>query len=78
MVKSLMRGRKAKRTAYLTKEINKSHDKQSSHMSVNKRSETDLKRSKKEQSETDLRTIKERVIGNRSKNNQRKNDQKPI
>ena len=33
--------RKVKRTAYLTKEINRSHDKQSNHMTINKRSETD-------------------------------------
>ena len=86
-----MRERKAKRTAYLTKETNRSHDKRSSHMSINKRSETDLRtikertignrskeRSKKEQLETDLRTIRKRTIGNRSKNDQRKSDQKSI
>ena len=66
-----MRGRKAKHTAYLTKEINKSHDQRSGHMSINKRSETDP------------RTIKERMIGNRSKKeqsetDQRKNNRKPI
>ena len=59
-------GRKAKRTAYLTKEINKSHDKRSGHMSINKRSETDPKRSKEE------------AIGNQSKNDQRKSNRKPI
>ena len=36
-------GRKAKRTAYLTKGINKSHDQRSGHMSITKRSETDRK-----------------------------------
>ena len=59
-------GRKAKHTAYLTKEINKSHDKQSSHMLINK------------QLETDQRTIIEQTIGNQSKNNHRKNDWKLI
>ena len=34
-------GRKAKRTAYLTKEINRSHDKRLNHMIINKQSETD-------------------------------------
>ena len=48
-------GRKAKHTAYLTKRINKSPDQQLSHMNINKRSETDL------------RTIIEQLIGNRSK-----------
>ena len=32
----MMRGRKAKCTAYLTKEINESHDKRSSHERINK------------------------------------------
>ena len=54
-------GRKAKRTAYLTKGINKSHDQRSGHVNVNKRSETDLRTiKKKERSETDLRTIKKK------------------
>ena len=44
--------RKAKHTAYLTKGINKSHDQRSSHMSINK------------QSETDQTTTTERTIGN--------------
>ena len=43
---------KQKRTTYLTKGINESHDLRSNHMIINKRSETDL------------RTIKERPIGN--------------
>ena len=49
--------RKVKRTAYLTNEINKSQDKQSNHMIINK------------QLETDQRAIMERTIGNQSKNN---------
>ena len=64
--KELDEGRKAKRTAYLTKRTNKSPDEQSNHMTINKRSETDL------------RTIKERSIENRSKINQGKTNRKPI
>ena len=61
-----MGGRKAKCTAYLTKRINRSHDKQSNHLTINKRSETNQ------------RTIIECMIGNRLKNNYRMYDQKPI
>ena len=59
-------GKKSKMHCLFNQETNKSHDQRSSHMSVNKRSETDL------------RTIKERTIGNRFKNDQRKVDWKPI
>ena len=69
-------GRKAKNTAYLTKGINRSHDERSNHMiiegTIENRSKNDRKPIK-ERSETDQRTI-----GNRSKNNHRKNNQKPI
>ena len=57
---------KAKRTRYLTKRIDKSHDERSDHMIINKRSKTDL------------RTIMEQLIRNRSKNNHRTTDRKPI
>ena len=60
------RKRKAKRNIYLTKGINESPDKQSNHMTINK------------QSETDLRTITERSIGNQSKNDQKKINRKPM
>ena len=57
-------GRKAKRTAYLTKKIRLSHDARSNHMIVNQRSETDLRI--------------EQTIGNRSNNDHRTNNRKPI
>ena len=60
-------GRKAKRTAYLTKRINKSPDQQSGHMNIKQRSETDLEP-----------MIIKRLIGNRSKNDHRTTDRKPI
>ena len=59
-------GRKAKRTAYLTKKINKSHDQRSNHMTVK---QTIGNRSKK---------IMERLIENRSKNDHGTTDRKPI
>ena len=54
MVGDWMWGRKAKRTAYLTKGINKSHDLRSNHLTINK------------------------MIGNRFKNDQGKDDRKPM
>ena len=71
--------RKAKRTAYLTKGINVSHDKRSNHMIRNKTIGNLSKNNHgTKRSETDLRMIMEQTIGNRSKNDHGTSDRKPI
>ena len=74
-----MGGRKAKCTAYLTKGINKSHDKRlESHDHRTNDRKSIRKRSWNKQSETDQGAIIERAIGNRSRSDHRTNNQKQI